>query len=210
MTEEKPQEPAEAVHRVAQALQASVGPQTWQALAQAALDAAQPEIDRLTAVLHERHAHPDWEYATTTGPYPKGKGWVPQYQAEEGTDWRRPKSYAEAERAEVLIVVNDLCVDSQNFLLVAREAKKGMGIDSSYWGAAGGGSVDYRWRKGVRNAMGGSEGEFAARLDPDLAESLTELLTSWAELLEHGDVPLDHVGTFAAQRLAAGLASKNP
>jgi len=81
------QMPAEAVVRVAQALEAQMGASTLQRLAEAALEAmgdAPGEVERLAQALHLRCAHPDWDYATTHGRAPQGEGWVLSYQGEEG------------------------------------------------------------------------------------------------------------------------------
>jgi len=65
------------------------------------------ELDRLRALAHERFAHPDWEYAETTGPAkawnvepPDGDGWVQngfhnggweRFDHHEEAYWMRPK-----------------------------------------------------------------------------------------------------------------------
>lgn len=66
------------------------------------LDAAMSEVSRLSGVLHSFERHPDYEYATTSGPRkgwepspPSGDGWtVNRYRGREG--WERFEYHEEA------------------------------------------------------------------------------------------------------------------
>jgi hypothetical protein len=57
------------------------------------INEVQDEVDRLSAILHSRCSHPDYEYETTHGPR---KAWTSEDEPPAGEGWLRNTHYGEA------------------------------------------------------------------------------------------------------------------